>query len=87
MKPQEVKDRADIEREISILKLLKHPNIVDLYEVIHDNEGRIYLVLELVTGGEMFDYIVTRVCFLLVVGVAGVVCSISVVCGVSMCGL
>lgn len=60
MKPQEVKDRSDIEREISILKLLKHPNIVDLYEVIQDNDGRIYLVLELVTGGEMFDYIVTR---------------------------
>lgn len=60
MKPQELKDKSDIEREINILKLLKHPNIVDLYDVIHDNDGRIYLVLELITGGELFDYIVAR---------------------------
>jgi len=60
MKPQELKDKSDIEREINILKLLKHPNIVDLYEVLHDDQGKIYLVLELITGGELFDFIVAR---------------------------
>lgn len=61
MKPQEVKDKGDIEREINILKLLKHPNIVELYESIHDEaNGKVYLVLELVNGGELFDYIVAR---------------------------
>lgn len=58
MKPQEVKDKGDIEREINILKLLKHPNIVELYESIHDDaSGKVYLVLELVNGGELFDCI------------------------------
>lgn len=58
MKPQEVKDKGDIEREINILKLLKHPNIVELYESIHDEpNGKVYLVLELVNGGELFDCI------------------------------
>ena len=58
MKPQEVKDKGDIEREINILKLLKHPNIVGLYESIHDDaNGKVYLVLELVNGGELFDCI------------------------------
>jgi serine/threonine protein kinase len=58
MKPQEVKDKGDIEREINILKLLKHPNIVELYESIHDEStGKVYLVLELVNGGELFDCI------------------------------
>jgi len=61
MKPQEVKDKGDIDREINILKLLKHPNIVELYESIHDEvNGKVYLVLELVNGGELFDYIVAR---------------------------
>lgn len=61
MKPQEVKDKGDIEREICILKLLKHPNIVELHESIHDDaSGKVYLVLELVNGGELFDYIVAR---------------------------
>lgn len=61
MKPQEVKDKGDIEREINILKLLKHPNIVELLESIHDEPAnKVYLVLELVNGGELFDYIVAR---------------------------
>ncbi|EFA80647.1 putative protein serine/threonine kinase [Heterostelium album PN500] len=60
-KPKRVKERKEIEREISILKLLKHGNIIQLYDAIYDEErGRICLILELVSGGELFDYIVAR---------------------------
>eukprot|EP01111_Echinosteliopsis_oligospora_P000632 TRINITY_DN1070_c0_g1_i1.p1 TRINITY_DN1070_c0_g1~~TRINITY_DN1070_c0_g1_i1.p1 ORF type:complete len:749 (+),score=253.74 TRINITY_DN1070_c0_g1_i1:425-2671(+) len=61
MKPHETNNRAEVDREIAVLKLLQHPNIVRLFEVIEDEPtGRIYLVLELVAGGELFDYIVAR---------------------------
>eukprot|EP01126_Amoeba_proteus_P007730 TRINITY_DN1277_c0_g2_i3.p1 TRINITY_DN1277_c0_g2~~TRINITY_DN1277_c0_g2_i3.p1 ORF type:complete len:202 (+),score=37.80 TRINITY_DN1277_c0_g2_i3:187-792(+) len=46
-------------REIDIMKKLKHKNIISLEEV-YDEPNRIYLVMELVTGGELFDQIVSR---------------------------
>ncbi|KAF4364853.1 hypothetical protein G4B88_025572 [Cannabis sativa] len=45
-----------IKREIATLKLLKHPNIVRLHEVLA-SKTKIYMVLEYVTGGELFDRI------------------------------
>lgn len=41
MRPHETNNRAEVEREISVLKLLKHPNIVQLFEVIEDENGRV----------------------------------------------
>jgi len=50
-----------IEREIRIMKLLDHPNIVKLYDIIsHKDDGKTYLVLEYVARGELFDYIVAN---------------------------
>eukprot|EP00756_Hemistasia_phaeocysticola_P013777 Hpha_TRINITY_DN15298_c0_g9::TRINITY_DN15298_c0_g9_i1::g.68304::m.68304 len=46
-----------LKREIAVMKLLKHPNIVQLREVLQTHK-HIYLVLELITGGELFDRIV-----------------------------
>eukprot|EP00759_Apiculatamorpha_spiralis_P008397 PhF_6_TR15428/c0_g2_i1/m.23936 len=46
-----------LKREIAVMKLLKHENIVQLREVLQ-TANHIYLVLELVTGGELFDKIV-----------------------------
>jgi serine/threonine protein kinase len=47
-------------REIEIMKKVgNHPNILKLYEV-YETKKHLYLVLELVTGGELFDQIVAR---------------------------
>lgn len=46
-----------IRREINNLKKFRHPHIVKLYEVIETPED-IYLVMELVSGGELFDYLI-----------------------------
>ncbi|GAB2217877.1 hypothetical protein Droror1_Dr00001090, partial [Drosera rotundifolia] len=45
-----------IKREIGTLKLLKHPNIVRLHEVLA-SKTKIYMVLEYVNGGELFNRI------------------------------
>ncbi|KAI9846471.1 MAG: hypothetical protein M1838_001255 [Thelocarpon superellum] len=46
-----------IEREVVIMKLIEHPNVIQLYD-IWENRGELYLVLEYVKGGELFDYLV-----------------------------
>lgn len=48
-----------IRREINILKLFRHPHIIRLYEVI-ETRSDIFLVMEYVEGGELFDYIVSK---------------------------
>lgn len=45
-----------IDREVVIMKLIEHPNIISLYDV-WENRGELYLVLEYVEGGELFDHI------------------------------
>lgn len=46
-----------IKREISIMKLVRHPHVVRLHEVIA-SRTKIYIILEFITGGELFDKIV-----------------------------
>lgn len=46
-----------IEREIIIMKLLTHPNVLRLYDVWETSKA-LYLVLEYVEGGELFDLLV-----------------------------
>ncbi|CAK7896867.1 serine/threonine-protein kinase Gin4p [[Candida] anglica] len=48
-----------IEREIIIMKLLAHPNVLRLYDVWETSKA-LYLVLEYVEGGELFDLLVER---------------------------
>ncbi|KAF9679785.1 hypothetical protein SADUNF_Sadunf06G0051200 [Salix dunnii] len=45
-----------IKREISIMKIVRHPNIVRLHEVL-SSRTKIYIILEFVAGGELFDKI------------------------------
>ncbi|XP_067347716.1 serine/threonine-protein kinase BRSK2-like isoform X11 [Channa argus] len=48
-----------VEREIAILKLIEHPHVLKLHDV-YENKKYLYLVLEHVSGGELFDYLVKK---------------------------
>ncbi|KAK6150103.1 hypothetical protein DH2020_017628 [Rehmannia glutinosa] len=45
--------------EISTMKLIRHPNVIRMFEVMA-SKTKIYIVMEFVTGGELFDKIATR---------------------------
>lgn len=45
---------AHIKREISILRRVRHPNIVQLFEVMA-TKSKIFFVMEYVKGGELFN--------------------------------
>eukprot|EP00919_Chromeraceae_sp_WS-2016_P010282 GHVR01024136.1.p1 GENE.GHVR01024136.1~~GHVR01024136.1.p1 ORF type:complete len:478 (+),score=95.70 GHVR01024136.1:115-1548(+) len=53
----QVKNIERFKQEIAFMKSLDHPNIVKLFETFEDSKT-IYLVLELCTGGELFDRII-----------------------------
>ena len=48
-----------LEREIAVMKLLEHENIVRLYDV-WENSNELYLIMEYVKGGELFHYVEQR---------------------------
>ncbi|XP_060848621.1 calcium/calmodulin-dependent protein kinase type 1 isoform X4 [Rhopalosiphum padi] len=48
-----------LDNEIKVLRRLTHPNIVQLLETFED-KSKVYLIMELVTGGELFDRIVQK---------------------------
>ena len=48
--------REHLFQEVRCMKLVQHPNVVRLYEVI-DTTSKLYLILELGDGGDMYDYI------------------------------
>ncbi|WWC59963.1 uncharacterized protein I303_102526 [Kwoniella dejecticola CBS 10117] len=50
---------SKVEREIDVLKTLKHPNIVRMFDVI-DTEKYIGIVLEYAGGGELFEHILAN---------------------------
>lgn len=51
--------RAHLFQEVMCMKLVQHPNVVRLYEVI-DTPNKLYLILELADGGDMYDYIMNK---------------------------
>jgi calcium-dependent protein kinase len=53
----QMKNLDRFKQEIAIMKLMDHPNIIKLYESFEDHRN-IYLILELSTGGELFDRII-----------------------------
>ncbi|CAG9334011.1 unnamed protein product [Blepharisma stoltei] len=62
LEKERIKDISDIERvsrEIHILKLIRHPNIIQLYEII-ETQSKLFLIMEYASGGELFDYIVAE---------------------------
>ena len=60
LEKSKIVDVADVERvsrEIHILKIVQHPQVVQLYEII-ETQKKLYLIMEYASGGELFDYIV-----------------------------
>ena len=60
LEKEKISDVADVERvarEIHILKIVRHPDVIQLYEII-ETEKQLYLIMEYCNGGELFDYIV-----------------------------
>jgi len=56
LKPRTLREQKEALREIEALQRLNHPNITRLEKVIREN-GYTCLILELGTGGELFDYV------------------------------
>jgi 5'-AMP-activated protein kinase catalytic alpha subunit len=48
---------TQLKREIAIMRMIRSPNIVRFYECLA-SKSNVYLVLELVTGGELFELLV-----------------------------
>ncbi|KAJ2994948.1 Map microtubule affinity-regulating kinase [Globomyces sp. JEL0801] len=49
----------NVHREAQILRILDHPNIIKLFEVM-ETKKNLFLVLELANGGELLEYIVNN---------------------------
>ncbi|KAI8049145.1 kinase-like domain-containing protein [Gilbertella persicaria] len=50
-----------VKREIAVMKLISHPNIMSLLDVVDLSDSpNLYLVLEYVQGGELFEYLVSQ---------------------------
>ena len=59
LEKKKIVDISDIERvsrEIHILKLIRHPNLIQMYEII-ETPNYLFLVMEYCPGGELFDHI------------------------------
>jgi 5'-AMP-activated protein kinase catalytic alpha subunit len=62
LEKERITDVSDVERvsrEIHILKLIRHPHIIQLYEII-ETPKYLFLIMEYASGGELFDYIVKK---------------------------
>ncbi|XP_033045712.1 death-associated protein kinase 2 isoform X3 [Trachypithecus francoisi] len=51
--------REEIEREVSILRQVLHRNVITLHDV-YENRTDVVLILELVSGGELFDFLAQK---------------------------
>ena len=58
-KIKKYEDKLRIQREIELLKKLRHPNIVRLYSII-ETEKQILLITEYIKGQELFQYILLK---------------------------
>ena len=52
-------DKVRIEREIEILKKIRHPNIVHLYGII-ETDKQIFIITEYIKGKELYHYILLK---------------------------
>ncbi|KAL4463017.1 hypothetical protein ABPG72_022224 [Tetrahymena utriculariae] len=52
-------DKIRVAREIQILRKIRHPNIIQLYEII-ESQTQLFLITEYAPNNELFDFIVKR---------------------------
>ena len=45
-----------MDREIEIMQIVQHPNIIKCFDVI-DTESHSFIVMEYASGGDLFDYV------------------------------
>lgn len=56
---QFVKHQKNLKREIEIIAMIDHPNIIKSYRIFED-EQYLHIVTEICTGGELYDKIHTN---------------------------
>ena len=54
-----IRNQTRLEVEINLLKITDHPHIVKMYDLFEDAQN-IYIVMEICTGGELFDFILRK---------------------------
>ena len=55
----DVNDVERVTRELHILKIVRHPHIIQLYEII-ETPSRLFLIMEHCCNGELFSYITSK---------------------------
>ena len=58
-KIDDINDIERVAREIHILKIVRHPHIIQIYEII-ETPNRIFLIMEHCCNGELFNYITSK---------------------------
>ena len=53
------KQKVSVAREVRLMKLLHHPHIIGIDDII-DTEEYVFIVMEHADGGELFDYILKK---------------------------
>lgn len=58
IKTQRKEDRVDVQREVEIMQKLQHPRLLQLYDAFDDGQKEFVLILELISGGELFERVI-----------------------------
>lgn len=56
----EITDMERVSRELHILKIVRHPNIIKMYEVI-ETDKKLFIIMEHCSNGELFKYISSKI--------------------------
>ncbi|MFH4975250.1 hypothetical protein AB6A40_001959 [Gnathostoma spinigerum] len=69
-------DRQQVEKEVSIMTELRHPRIAQIYDAFATVENDIILIMEMVSGGELFDRVVDDNYILTEMAVVMIICQL-----------
>ncbi|VDM22262.1 unnamed protein product, partial [Wuchereria bancrofti] len=69
-------DREKVEREVAIMTKLRHPRIAQIYDAFATPENDVVLIMEIVSGGELFDRVVDENYILTELAVVMIICQL-----------